>query len=142
MRKWPRCIARKGPVMARGPAEFQGWPVALTVPFGPYRGIVRYIVDGDTFDVFVDIGWNEYRYTTVRLAGVNAPESNRAATKEAGLAAKAYVLDVMPPGTRVKLYTRPDPDSFGRYIADAILEDGRSLATMLVDSGNAVYKTY
>ncbi len=128
--------------MTRKPAAFHDWPSSLPVSYGPYRAVVGHHVDGDTFDVLIDFGFNEYRYTPLRLGEVDAPEVNRLATKEVGLAAKEYAISVMPVGAQVVLNTRPDPDSFGRYIADITLEGGADLATLLVGAGHAVYRVY
>ena len=65
---------------------------------GPYRAVVRHHVDGDTYDVLVDLGLDTHRYLTIRLLGVDTPETNRRASKAAGLAALAFVMDVMPVG--------------------------------------------
>lgn len=134
----------------RIPAEFENWPTNLPYSFGPYRAYVRYIVDGDTLDVMVDVGFNDYVYRTIRLLalvegafkGVNAPEKNRADTKDAGLAAKAWVQTQLPVGTRVIITTRADADSFGRYLGAVYLEDGRDLGSALVEAGHAVFKIY
>lgn len=128
--------------MTRKPVEFLDWPQSLSASYGPYRAVVGHHVDGDTFDVLIDFGFNEYRYTPLRLAGIDTPETNRLATKEAGLAAKAFAVSVMPIGAQVLLNTRPDPDSFGRYVADITLESGADLATLLVESGHAVHRVY
>ncbi len=123
--------------MGRRPAEFDGWPVSLAVGYGPYRAVVRHIIDGDTFDCFVDLGWNDYRYQAVRLLGCDTPEINRPDTKVAGLAARDFVKSVMPPGSRVVLYTKQDPDSFGRYLARIKLENGLDLTDVLLSAGHA-----
>lgn len=122
--------------MSRTPVEFHDWPDKLACPFGPYRAICRHHVDGDTFDFLIDMGFNDYRYHTVRLLGVDTPETNRAATRAAGLAALAYVRGVMPVGAPVVLHTRPDPDSFGRYLARVQLGDGFDLAALIVAAGH------
>lgn len=124
--------------MSRVPAEFKHWPPSLAVGFGPYRAVVRHHVDGDTVDVLMDRGWNDYPYCTVRVLGVDCPEKNRAATREAGLAALAYVQDILPVGSRVRLHTEPDPDSFGRYLARVELEDGRDLTDLIIAAGHGV----
>lgn len=123
---------------SRVPDEFRDWPASLAVGFGPYRAIIRHHVDGDTYDGFCDMGWNDYRYHPIRLLGVDCPETNRPASRDAGLAAKEFARMVMPVGSRVLLYTRPDPDSFGRYLARIQLEDGRDLTTVILDAGHGV----
>ncbi len=127
---------------SRKPVEFQGWPESLPVAYGPYRAIVRHHVDGDTLDTLIDFGFNEYRYAVIRLADCDAPEKNRAATKTAGLASLQHLQTVAPVGTRVRLDTAPDPDSFGRYIASVTLEDGADLATVMVEAGHAAWRSY
>lgn len=122
----------------RKPVEFVGWPDHLAVPYGPYRAVVRHHVDGDTFDCLVDFGFNLYSYAPIRLRGVDTPETNRARTRTAGLAALAYLREILPVGSRVQLYTEPDPDSFGRYLAFTLREDGQDVSTMLVEAGHGV----
>lgn len=124
--------------MSRVPAEFQNWPAAHAVPFGPYRGVVRHHVDGDTYDMFVSLGFHAYGYHTVRLLDVDTPETNRLATREAGRAALEFVRAVMPVGAQVVLHTEKDPDSFGRFLARVVLPDGRDLAQTILDAGHGV----
>lgn len=128
----------------RRPAEFEAFPDGLRemVPYGPYRAVVRHIVDGDTIDVLVDLGLNDYRYTAIRLAGIDAPESNRAVSADAGRAAREHLRGLLPVGTPVALVTEPDPDSFGRYIAEVIRLDGDgvwfSVNERMLTDGHAV----
>lgn len=126
----------------RKPEQFRDFPDALMTSYGPYLAVVQNVVDGDTLDVLMDLGFNEYRYHRVRVLDVNAPETNRSESHEAGLAAKAFVKEVLPIGTKVLLYTKPDPDAFGRYLAEVryITPDNQftSLASELLMSGHAV----
>ena len=128
--------------MSRKPAEFPDWPPSLAVGYGPYRAVCRHHVDGDTYDMLIDKGFNKYGYAPIRLGGVDAPETNRRATKVAGLAAKNFVVSVMPVGARVVLHTKPDKDDFGRYLARVTLESGADLADLLVAAGHAVWRVY
>ena len=124
--------------MSRVPSEFTGWPLTLGVGYGPYRAVVRHHVDGDTYDCLIDFGFNMYGYHAIRLLGVDTPETNRPESRDAGLAALEYVRELMPEGSRVKLATLANPDSFGRYLASITLADGRDVATELRESGHAV----
>lgn len=124
--------------MSRVPVEFQQWPPDLAVEFGPYRGVVRHLVDGDTFDAFVSLGMHGYTYQVIRVLGLDTPEINRLATREAGRAALDYVHSIMPVGSRVVLHTEKDPDSFGRFLARVTLTDGSDLATAVIDAGYGV----
>lgn len=42
-----------------------------------YRAFCRHIVDGDTLDVLVDMGLNQFSYETIRLQHVDTPEVER-----------------------------------------------------------------
>lgn len=112
--------------------------MALETGYGPYRAVIRHHVDGDTYDVLIDFGFNQYGYHPVRLLGVDTPETNRPESRAAGLAALDFVRELMPVGSRVLLFTRPDLDSFGRYLAAVRLEDGRDVASELLAAGHAV----
>lgn len=123
----------------RRPLEFQAFPLPLVAvtAFGPYRGIVRHVVDGDTFDAVLDLGFQTYTYVTLRLRGVNAPERNTLA----GQRAQAYVRELLTPGTPVAVVTAQDPQTFGRYVAEVrLVRDGGvvDLGTHLVATGHAV----
>lgn len=124
--------------MSRVPVEFQNWPPHLAAPFGPYRAVVRHLVDGDTFDAFVSLGMHAYTYQVIRVLGLDTPEVNRVASREAGMAALDFVRGVMPVGARVVLHTEKDPDSFGRFLARVTLPDGRDLASTVIDAGHGV----
>jgi endonuclease YncB( thermonuclease family) len=124
--------------VSRVPLEFKHWPPELAVAFGPYRAVIRHHVDGDTFDAFVSPGLHQYVYATLRLAGVDTPETNRRDSREAGLAALEFVRETMPVGSRVVLHTEKDPDSFGRFIARITLPDGRDLGGLILAAGHGV----
>jgi micrococcal nuclease len=121
----------------RRPVEFADWSDQHP-GFGPYAAVVRHVVDGDTLDLLVDVGFNVYPYEVIRLRGIDAPEKNREATKVAGVAAMVYLESLLPIGTKVLLITRPDPDSFGRYIGDVIrVSDKMQINEQMIASGHA-----
>jgi len=81
--------------------------------------IVR-VVDGDTIDVNVDLGWSvSVRKQRIRLYGVDAPESRTRDLEEKryGLAAKAFVKAFAPVGTEIVLRTY-EKGKYGRWLAD------------------------
>lgn len=137
---------------ARIPDEFRDWPAGtLPVTYGPYRAVVRYIVDGDTLDALVDLGGRTYVYWTLRLLaldadgvmrGIDTPEKNRRETAAAGYEAMRFTRAQVPVGARIVIQTEPDPDSFGRFLATVRMQDGRDLGTVLVAAGHAVYRSY
>lgn len=78
-----------------------------------------------------------------RLLRINAPESNRPASRVAGLAAKSYTLGwlIDHAGHDPKGWlqvTTTERDSFGRWLADVTCSQGHNLSDALLASGNAV----
>jgi len=128
--------------MAKKPIEFQDFPDELKgeANFGPYRAVVKEWTDGDSLKVLIDIGFNLYPYEPIRIADINAPEKNRAASAEAGRAAKVFAESIAPIGTPIVIDTRPDTETFGRYVAYIMLPDGSDVGTAIVNAGHAVWR--
>jgi len=124
--------------MTRRPAEFDNFPLELHPEFGPYRGICRHVVDGDTLDALLDLGCNVFAYQVIRLLGIDTPEINRAWSREAGLAARARLIELVPLGAPVCVSTHPNPDSFGRYLAVVATISHEDVGAVLVAEGYAV----
>jgi micrococcal nuclease len=81
------------------------------------RTKITNIVDGDTVDGFVDLGyriWTEQRF---RLLGINTPERGQKGFAEATEYVKDRIL-----GKEVQLQSEKS-DSFGRYLAVIYFED-------------------
>ena len=71
-----------------------------------YNCEVTYIVDGDTCDVKIDLGFNIFHTARVRLYGINAPESRTRDKEEKyrGLQAKSRrTLQMIPRITNILL---------------------------------------
>ena len=84
--------------------------------------VVRW-VDGDTVDCDVDLGFTVHLRTRFRLLGVDTPETNRRASREAGLAAKAFAEGLAPAGSAVVVRSRK-AGKYGRWLADVYPVDG------------------
>lgn len=86
-----------------------------------YVGEVIKVVDGDTFDVIIDLGFDVHHKARVRLYGVNTPESRTkdAAEKELGLKAKAFTADWLTNHKKVFIKTVIDKnEKYGRVLAE------------------------
>jgi micrococcal nuclease len=99
-----------------------------------YQGKVINIVDGDTVDIQVDVGYFITTTHRFRLLGVNCPEVH-GETKAAGLEAAAYTRATLL-GQTVRIRTAKS-DSFGRWLAQVFLGDV-DFNQSLVDRGLAV----
>lgn len=85
-----------------------------------YSAKVLSVVDGDTIDLMIDLGFNIHHKIRVRLYGVNTPESRTKdlAEKEMGLKAKSFTNDWLTRHQWVFVNTIPDKnDKYGRILA-------------------------
>src|SRR5690348_7866111 len=104
----------------------------MTVWTVPAR--VTRVIDGDTLVVDLDQGWSSWKMgARVRLEGINAPEMDTAAGKEA----RAFVSLLVQPGDVITVVSR-SLDKYGRTLAVVRLEDGRILNDLIVDAGHAL----
>lgn len=120
------------------PLDFRDRPPELVAPFGPYRGIVSRILDGDTLTVWLDLGLSCYTREAIRLADVDCPEL----WQPGGPEAARFVAETSPPGTPCMVATRKTPRSrreamsFTRYIGDIRLSGGRDLGEIIIANGH------
>jgi micrococcal nuclease len=111
-----------------------------------YRCKILRVVDGDTVDIDIDLGFGIWMHRErVRMMGIDTPESRTRdlVEKAFGLASKQFVKDNLPIGSMHVLKTEIDKKGedakgkFGRVLGDFII-DGKRLTDMLVESGHAV----
>ena len=92
-----------------------------------YRCKIDRVVDGDTVDVDIDLGFGIWlRKERVRLYGIDTPESRTRDLEEKkyGLAAKSFVQDLLPVGSMQTLRTRKDDKGkFGRILGEFVVYD-------------------
>lgn len=106
----------------RKPFEFENHPASFDMArsLGCFRAFCRYVTDGDTYDLFIDLGLNKYAYDTIRLHDADTPEifhPSSPAERNHGLAAKARIEDlILQKPVLIKSYK--DAETFGRYVAD------------------------
>ena len=109
-----------------------------------YRATVLHVVDGDTVDLSVSLGFEMKTETRFRLLGINTPESYGPGASPAGQAAKAFVQAALPAGTPLVIRTEKDrKEKYGRYLVTLFVCDAKgvpaatSLNQQLVDRGHA-----
>ena len=103
---------------------------------------VTKIVDGDTIDVDIDLGFNISFSQRVRLAGIDTPESRTkdAREKALGLEVKNKVKVSMESAKKVVIITElPDStEKYGRILGWVYLDDStKSLNEQLIEEGYA-----
>jgi|TARA_R100000988_G_scaffold51677_1_gene25351 micrococcal nuclease len=85
-----------------------------------FQATVLKIIDGDTIDVDVDLGWDiSVVNQRIRLFGIDCPESRtrNLEEKKYGLLAKEFVQEFLPIGSEVLLRTL-EKGKYGRYLGD------------------------
>lgn len=106
-----------------------------------YNAEVKKVVDGDTFDIVIDLGFDVLKKGRVRLYGVNTPESRTSnlEEKQKGLAAKEFTDQwLSKAGKWVKIETIIDKnEKYGRVLAKVWDADGNCLNTDIVTAGLA-----
>ena len=107
-----------------------------------YRATVLRVVDGDTIDVMLDLGFSVSLKERIRFYGINAPESRTrdADEKVRGLAAKAFViLWTEAHADEITIRTRIDKrGKFGRILGEIINAAGVCLNDLMIEQGHAV----
>jgi len=102
---------------------------------------VTKIVDGDTIDVLLDMGFDILYQQRVRLFGIDTPESRTRDKEEKkyGLLSKYFLKAELSLGKKitVKTYKGDETGKFGRILGD-IWIDGKSVNQKMCDRGYAV----
>jgi len=104
-----------------------------------YKVEVLKIVDGDTIDVRIDLGFNVWHKCRVRLVGINAPESRTSdkAEKVKGLAAKAWLTDIIQSAQADIEMQSHGSGKYGRVLGELYINDV-NINQLMVKEGHAV----
>ena len=110
-----------------------------------YRARITRVIDGDTVEAEIDLGFHVTFTATLRLTGINAPET-RGAERPQGLAATRYLESLLDDltGENRELTIRTKQDltgKYGRYLAELIAGEV-NLNLALVAAGHAVLAEY
>jgi micrococcal nuclease len=103
-----------------------------------YNAILERVVDGDTIDVTLDLGFNVFlKKQRCRLAGIDTPESRTRdlAEKKLGLEAKARLTELCGHTLKIKSLGR---GKFGRILAIPYTNDNEDICQILIQEGHAV----
>lgn len=103
-----------------------------------YNATLERIVDGDTFDCCLDLGFDvKLHKQRVRLHGIDTPESRTKdlAEKKLGLAAKERLKELCTGKFKIKSLGK---GKYGRILGIPYTEDGKDICQMLIKEGHAV----
>jgi micrococcal nuclease len=105
-----------------------------------YRCVIVEVIDGDTVDVDIDLGFGVWmRSERIRIQGVDTPESKTSDKEEKvfGLLAKKYGETLLPVGKDCIMMSMEFRGKFGRILGD-IKVDGVTLSESLLSNHLAV----
>jgi micrococcal nuclease len=103
---------------------------------------VENVVDGDTIDVLIDLGFDILFQSRVRLAGIDTPESRTRDLKEKalGIESKEYLKKALKDAKSVVIKTEKmnSTEKFGRILGWIYVNgDTVSLNDMMINDGYA-----
>lgn len=96
------------------------------------------VVDGDTLDVVIDVGFNMMRRERVRINRIDTPESKTTDEfeKKLGLDAKQYVSDWVKKQKQIRIKTVKD-DKYGRILGEIYGDHDECINDLLIENGYA-----
>ena len=103
-----------------------------------YNATLERIIDGDTIDVTLDLGFNvKLHKQRCRLAGIDTPESRTKNLEEKalGLKAKERLKELCIGSFKIQSL---GTGKYGRILAIPYTEDNQDVCQMLVSEGHAV----
>ena len=111
----------------------------MAVEMYEYKCEVKRIVDGDTVDVIIDLGFSIHYSTRVRLYGIDTPESRtrNKDEKARGFLSKYYLTDWLEKGDVIIRTHRDKKGKFGRVLGEMVV-DGKNINLLMVDENHAV----
>lgn len=116
----------------------------FTKPVYCYRVVkVVKVVDGDTCDVLLDVGFSTYLRKRLRFLGIDTWET-RGSERELGLVAKARLEELLENSDAVYVQTEMDAEGkYGRVLAWLWIENGATVTNvneqLLLEGHGEVY---
>jgi len=107
-----------------------------------YEAKVKKIVDGDTIDAYIDLGFNVHVDKRIRFMGIDTPESRTRdlTEKRYGLGAKYRLTELLESNDNKFMLKSSGTGKYGRVLGELFhhSEDDYSINQMLIDEGHAV----
>jgi len=104
-----------------------------------YEAKVLRVVDGDTIDALIDLGFDIHKKIRIRMVGINTPESRTRdlEEKKRGLAAKARLKEILKENKNKFILESQGVGKYGRCLG--IIKIGDTIVNeQLIIEGHAV----
>jgi len=104
-----------------------------------YEAELVRVVDADTVDVIIDIGFSVFVKKRVRLYGIDAYESRTRdkEEKKKGLAAKARLIELLKKNGNHFILISHELGKYGRVLGEILLDDDRNVNDILIEEKHA-----
>ena len=104
-----------------------------------YNIKITRVIDGDTVDGMIDLGFHTHTFKRVRLVGINAPETRTRdkAEKEKGIIAKNWLKNLVEENEKF-IITSYGTGKFGRVLGELFVVKGerkQSVNKMMINAG-------
>ena len=107
-----------------------------------YRADIVRLIDGDTVEADIDLGFSVSIRLKLRLYGIDTPEV-RGEERERGLEAKLALAELIDQCSPITVQTYKDiTGKYGRYLAILYDKNGCNLNLQMVNDGHAVSVDY
>ena len=102
-----------------------------------YNAELIRVIDGDTIEANVDLGFYTWKRVTIRLHGIDTPETRTKdlEEKKKGIAAKERLQDLL--SDNKFLLVSQGLDKYGRCLGDVIISTGENANLILLYEGHA-----
>jgi micrococcal nuclease len=108
-------------------------PAPAPAPAWTYRAEVTRVIDGDTLELDVDLGFYVHlQHTRIRVLGLWSPERNT----PQGAAASLFALALLGANGAGVVVRTELARSFERYVGDVVLADGSRFADRMIAAGH------
>jgi micrococcal nuclease len=107
-----------------------------------YNAVLDRVVDGDTLDAIIDLGFYTWKKTRIRFYGINTPESRTRdlEEKKRGLAAKDRLIEILQANDNKFILQSHGVGKYGRCLGELYVETlgETSIQQTLINEGHGV----
>jgi len=107
-----------------------------------YKCSLDRVIDGDTIDAYIDLGFDVSVKKRIRFYGINTPESRTRdlEEKKRGLAAKARLIELLEENENKFLLKSHGVGKFGRCLGELFFDEDNdiSIQSVMINEGHGV----
>jgi micrococcal nuclease len=107
-----------------------------------YNAVLDRVIDGDTVDATIDLGFDTWKKIRIRFYGINTPESRTRdlEEKKRGLAAKDRLIEILKANDNKFILQSHGVGKYGRCLGELFVESlgETSVQETLINEGHGV----